>query len=356
MDVRTDARRELALVAVLLVALSRAIDGPEGALVAGLALAAIGAATYAALGHDAPRGVPIEALAIPAVLVAGATGAIRLVPAGLWLVPALAVLAVVLTWVLRIESRLAASPAGPTEEDRATVAWAATLAAFVAFTGVAAIVPGGLPEPGAAGTGSAAPPLAEGTLLTLAAADSLVGLLLGYRLSALRFGAVRDIAWAAATYAIVIAVAAGAARAIDLPRLVAPAVLTLVLYLWERLHGAAPGRRRETRFLLETALLGVVAVAVVAWNLGLRRSSGPTPARRHSTNPSPSGPSVPPSAYSWPVVRSTREPGIESSCVIAQRPSSASHSSWVPAGSRPRRSGAPTGSPATAWPIPPGRR
>jgi hypothetical protein len=52
--------------------------------------------------------------------------------------------------------------------------------------------------------------------------------------------------------------------------LAAPALLTLVLYLWDRLHGAAPGRRRESRFIWETALLAVVAVVVVAWNLGLR--------------------------------------------------------------------------------------
>jgi hypothetical protein len=268
MDVRTDARRELVLLAVVLVALARAIDGPEGGLLAIVVTATVAAATLGALAHGEPRGVPIEALAIPAVLVGGATGAIRLVPAGLALVPALAALAFVLSWVLRLEARLAASAAGPTDDDRAAVGWAATLAAFAAFTGVAAIVPGGLPQPGE--TAGATTALPEGALLALAAADAVVAFLLGYRLSALRFGSVRDAAWSATTYAIVIAIAAGAARAIDLPLLAAPAVLTLVLYLWDRLHGAAPGRRREARFIWETAALGVVAVVVVAWNLGLR--------------------------------------------------------------------------------------
>ena len=272
MDVRTDARRELVLLGILLVALARAVDGPEGGLVAILILGTVAAGTLGVLAHDEPRGVPIEALAIPAVLVGGAAGAIRLVPAGLALVPALALLGIVLAWILRLEAKLGASPAGPSDDDRAAVGWAAVLAAFVAFAGVAAIVPGGLPEPGgAAGTDGVTSALPEGALLALAAADALAGFLLGYRLSSLRFGAVRDAAWSAATYAIVIAIAAGAARAIDLPRLAAPAVLTMVLYLWDRLHGSAPGRRREARFLWETALLAVIAVGVVAWNLGLRR-------------------------------------------------------------------------------------
>jgi hypothetical protein len=272
MDLRSDARRELALVAVLLVALARALDGPEGAIVAGVVLVAVATATRAVLRGGDPRGVPVAALAVPSVLVAGSIGAIRLVPAGLWLVPPLIGLAAMSVWVLRLETRLAASPAGPSEEDRATVGWAAFLAAFVAFTGVAALVPGGLPDAGgSAGVAGSSSPLTESTLLALVAGDALVAFLLGYRLSALRFGAIRDTAWAAATYAILVAVAAAAARAIDLPRLVAPAILTLLLYLWDRLHGAAPRRRREARFLWETALLGAVGVVIVAWNLGLRR-------------------------------------------------------------------------------------
>ena len=69
---------------------------------------------------------------------------------------------------------------------------------------------------------------------------------------------------------MIVAIAAGATRAIDLPLLVGPAVLTLVFYLWDALHGTAPARRREPRFLWETILLVVLAVVVVAWNLRLR--------------------------------------------------------------------------------------
>jgi hypothetical protein len=65
-------------------------------------------------------------------------------------------------------------------------------------------------------------------------------------------------------------VAAGATRAIDLPRLLGPAVLTLVFYLWDALHAAWPARRREPRFLWELALLGFLGAVVIAWNLGVR--------------------------------------------------------------------------------------
>ncbi len=70
---------------------------------------------------------------------------------------------------------------------------------------------------------------------------------------------------------------AGAIRAIDLPRLVGPALLTLVFYLWDALHGSAPARRREPRFLWEVLLLAALGVVVVLWNL---RSAGAATGRR----------------------------------------------------------------------------
>ena len=92
----------------------------------------------------------------------------------------------------------------------------------------------------------------------------------GYRVASVRYGSPRDAMRSALTYAIVIAVAAGAIRAMDVPRLVGPAALTLVFYLWDALHATAPARRREPRFLWETILLAALAVVVVAWNLRLR--------------------------------------------------------------------------------------
>ena len=112
--------------------------------------------------------------------------------------------------------------------------------------------------------------MTEGWVVVIAAADALVAALLGYRLATIRYGTAKDAARSALTYAIVVAVAAGAIRAVDLPRLVGPAVLTLVLYLWDALNGTAPARRREPRFLWETILLIALAAVVIAWNLRLR--------------------------------------------------------------------------------------
>jgi hypothetical protein len=100
--------------------------------------------------------------------------------------------------------------------------------------------------------------------------DALIALILGYRVAAFRYGSAGAAARSAVTYAIVVAAAAGAVRAMDLPRLVAPAVLTLVFYLWDTLHGTPSARRRESRFLWETFLLAILVLTVVAWNLRLR--------------------------------------------------------------------------------------
>ena len=260
-------RRELVFVAVLLVGLGRLVERPDAFLVAALVPVVILVAGLGILGGGESRTRPFEGLMIPAVLTGGAAAAIQLVPPGLGLVAFLAGFAVLLDRTLVLEMRLLAQPAGSTDADRARVLLAAVAAAFVTFTGIAALVPGGLAEPGGV---TAGPTLTEVWLLVLAVDDALVALLLGYRVATFRYGTARDAFRSALTYAAIVAVAAGAIRAIDLPLLVGPAVLTLVFYLWDALHGTAPARRREPRFLWETILLVVLAVVVVAWNLRLR--------------------------------------------------------------------------------------
>jgi hypothetical protein len=259
------ARRELVVVAVTLVALARLVDRADAFAVAVLLPVAVLVAGAAALRGDGRT--PIESLLVPAVLTGGAGAAIQLVPAGLALVPALALFAFGMDRVLALEIRLLQQPTGSSEADRARILAAAVLTAFVAFTGVAALVPGGMPEPGTTGPQAG---LTEGSILVLAIGDAIVALALGYRVALARYGARRDAIRSAVTYAIVIAVAAGAIRALDVPRLVGPAALTLVFYLWDALHATAPDRRREPRFLWETLLLAALAIVVVAWNLRLR--------------------------------------------------------------------------------------
>jgi hypothetical protein len=265
MDPRRVGRRDLALLATCVVGLTRVAEGPLLWAAVALLLVGVALATLQVIGEGEPRGVPIESLLLPAVAAVGAAGAIRLVPVGLFLVPALA-----LTWLLversvALETRLASAVGLPGPEDRARVRSLALILAFVAFTGVAATVPGALVLPGA----ESPEPLTGGGVAVLAAVDALVAFLLGYRVVALRVTSVRDAALSAVTYAVVVAIAAGAARALALPLLVGPALLTLVFFLWDTLHGTAPARRRDPRWLWEVVLLALLGVLVIGLNLRL---------------------------------------------------------------------------------------
>jgi hypothetical protein len=263
----TLARRELVLVAVILVALARLVERPDAFLAAILLPVVMLVAGSAVIRTAELPGRPFEALLIPAALTGGTAAALHLVPAGLGLVPALGAFAIGVDRILAFEMRLLGQATGTTDADRARILAAAVITAFVAFTGIAALVPGGLPEPGTAQADSG---LTEGWLLVMALGDAAIAFLLGYRVAAARYVNPRDAIRSAVTYAVVIAVAAGAIRALDVPRLVGPAALTLVFYLWDALHATAPARRREPRFLWETVLLAALAIVVVAWNLRLR--------------------------------------------------------------------------------------
>jgi hypothetical protein len=276
-DPTRPTRRDLVLVATLLVAVSRLADGPLLWPVAGLTLLAVALGSLSVL-VDADRsteslGVPIETVLVPAVTVAGAIGSIRLVPIGLGLVPALAVVALLLDRGLRLEARILAQDRGPTADDRSAILVQTVIVAFIGFVGAAALVPGGLPEPGLGDTSVPSPgdgAMSEVALLLLAAADALVAGLLGYRASSLRVATLRAALLSAATYAAAVAIGAAALRAMTIPRLIGPALLTLVFFLWDAFQGAPPSRRRDPRWVWQTALLIVLGLIVVAWNLGLR--------------------------------------------------------------------------------------
>ena len=60
-------------------------------------------------------------------------------------------------------------------------------------------------------------------------------------------------------------------RAIALPRLVGPALLTLLFYLWSAYSRHPRRLRDDRRHLAEVGVLAALGLAVVAWNLLLRR-------------------------------------------------------------------------------------
>jgi hypothetical protein len=264
------ARRDLTLLVVAIVGLTRLLDGPLTWVVAGLLLAMTLLGALQVLGQldgpDAERGVPVESLILPAVAAIGCLGALDLLPIGIWLVPGLGATAFLVDRSLRLEERIVATDRSLTADDRSEILVATLLVAFIAFTGAATLVPGGL----AGGIGEPVVPLGLGDLALLAAADALVAGLLGYRAAALRVTNARDALWSAATYAIAIAIGAAAIRAMAIPRLIGPALLTLAFYLWDAFHGAAPSRRRDPRWIWQTGLLLALGVVVIGWNLLVR--------------------------------------------------------------------------------------
>jgi hypothetical protein len=263
-------QRDLALVAVTIVGLSRLVEPPLVWLVAVLLLGAVILGALQVLSDElgpteAGAGVAIEALILPAVAAVACLGAIRLVPFGLWLVPGLGVTWLLVRRTLAMEARIHRASSGLSADDRTAVLVTILLVGFIGFTGVAAMVPGGLVEP----TGGPGP-LPETNLLILAIGDGIIAGLLGYRAVTLRISNLIDALWSAGAYAAAIAIGAAALRAMEIPRLMGPALLTLAVYLWDALTGTAPARRRERRWIWQTGLLAALGVVVTAWNLLLR--------------------------------------------------------------------------------------
>lgn len=265
------ARRDLVYVATIVVGLAAVLSGPLQWVAAALLLGATILGTLHVLadadGLTAEAGVPIESLFLPAVAAIGCLGAIRLVPVGLAIGPALLAAGLLIGATLALETRLASAAQGPIDDDRPRALVTILVVALVAFTGVAAIVPGGIA--GLEPAGAPLRPLPIGDLALLALADAVVAGLLGYRAAALREASARDAGWAALTYATAIAIGAAALRAMGIPRLIGPALLMFLFYLWDSLHATPPSRRRDARFIWETVALAALGGAVAFWNLRL---------------------------------------------------------------------------------------
>jgi hypothetical protein len=263
--------RDLAVGATIVVALSRFVDGQLAWLMVVLLLLAVGLGALQVLGANSPAGetagVPIESVIPPALAAVGGAGVLRLFPIGLLLIPAVAAVAWFLDRVAHTEARLARASGPPSNADRTEVLVESLLAAFGAYVGIAALAAGGL----GVSSGGIPPPVAgpfeRGGL---AVADGTVAFLLAYRIAALRSSNARDVAWMATTAAALVTIVAAILRQVAIPGVLGPALLVLVLFLWDALHGAPPSRRRDPRRLAETALLLVLGVVVVVWSVGLR--------------------------------------------------------------------------------------
>ena len=268
-EVATRAWKELVTLTVVLVGLSRLAEGPALWAAVVLTLAAHVLATLEVLGADpaaADDGIPVESLLVPGVAAVAAIGALRLVPVGLLLVPGLFVAGCLVLAAVAMERRILGRANGATANDRAALLSLALLVAFLAFSGIAAAIPGALVEPGG-GAAADRPGLPLAGMALLAVADGLLGGLLGYRLAALRAPDLRGAARAALSYAVVVAVAAAGLRAMAIPRLLGPALLTLVLYLWSAYRSGPRTGRADARWIWELLLLLGLGAVVIAWNL-----------------------------------------------------------------------------------------
>jgi hypothetical protein len=261
MDPRTDGRRELAVLAAALVGASRLVDPPVAWAVVALTAATLVAGAWRALDASGPRSVPFAMLILPSAAAVVSCLAIRLVPVEPILGLAIVAAGVLVQLALTLEARLAAAVGGASSAVREQVVWLALIVAFVGFVGIAGAVPGGLVDPDASST-----PVGSLDVAILAMSDAALAAVLGYRLAALRIATTRDVLAFATTSAAVVLVAAGALHALAVPRLLGPALLTLVFFLWEALHAAGPARRRDARWLWEVVLLAALGLVVVALN------------------------------------------------------------------------------------------
>lgn len=264
---------EMVALAVALAAIGRLAAGPAlwaAAALAGVALAfaaleVLGAAEMPAGADD--LGIPVESFLVSGVTGFATVTAIHLVPVGLLLVPALVAVGALTAAVLEIERRILGRPAGPTTADHTALVSNVMVVAAMAFSGIGVAIPGALVEPPPIGLDAPVAGLPLEGLALLAALDGLVAGILGYRLAALRSPTVRDALAAALSYAAVVAIAAAALRAMGLPRLLGPALLTLVLYLWSAYRGVPRNARRDARWIWEILLLVALGALVIGWNL-----------------------------------------------------------------------------------------
>jgi len=237
--------------------------------VAGLAL---GLAALEVLGGDGEPagptdlGVPVEALLLPAATGAASVAALHLVPVGLLIVLGLAAVAALTMASIEVERRILARPSGPTAADRTALLSLVVPRRVMAFTGWRRRSPvrwlsRSRPAPGRHRRASPSPACPAGSAGRLRCGRPRLPA------HALRAPTVRA-RWELPPPTLRSSRSPAAAlRAMGLPRLLGPDLLTLVLYLWSAYRGVPRSARRDASWVWEVLLLAVLGAVVVAWNL-----------------------------------------------------------------------------------------
>lgn len=263
--------RDLAITVGLVVALSRFAPDSFAWPIALVLLAGVAVGALQIVAEASPSagnaGVPVESLILPGAAALAGLGAIRLVPIGIALAPAVVLAGGLVGLTMVTELRIARASGPPSSADRTAVLIEILVIGFLGFAGVASLVPGGLPAPGQGGGA-----LGENGIAVLAQAggDAIIGFLLAYRAAALRSSSFRDVAWFGLSGAAVVAIAAVALRSVEIPRILGPALLVLVFFLWDAIHSGGVVRRRNPLRAWEAAALVVLAIVVIGWSAGIR--------------------------------------------------------------------------------------
>jgi hypothetical protein len=264
--------RELGLVIGTLALLVHFLDGVALWVITALIVATAVAGSLHLLGESRPWRVPLDRLTLPALAAFAAAGLAHLVNpvpwlalvfVGAWIVVAL-VVAVQTLPATGTEKEAEASAAGETAgHPRPLAARIATLGvAFLAFSAVGGFVPGGLPSD------SATP--ATSVVASTALYDLLIGGLVGFVMAALRPHRRRDVVLAFVLYAAILGATGAALRYVDMPRLLGPAILTLVAYLFTIFRDSAEPIWRSSRLIGEALVLAVAGCAVIVLGLLMR--------------------------------------------------------------------------------------
>jgi hypothetical protein len=281
--------RELGLIVATLAVLSRFVadDTLLGAAVLIVFVAVAG--TAGILGEWRPWRWPAAHIVLPGLAAFGAVGAVHLMDPVPWLGPTFVATWIVVTWVVGAEIDLVGrAAADAVREERAHAAVPVTSAAaaiaavaaateraarnrpttarlgafglaFLGYVAVGGLVPGAL-----AGDGQQ---LTAAVFAATVVLDVVVGVLAGYRLTALGPHTRGKVLVAIYLYALILVPVAVTVRVLALPRLFGPAVLALATYVITSLRESDEPLRFNGRLLEETAALVVAGALVVVVGL-----------------------------------------------------------------------------------------
>jgi hypothetical protein len=295
--------RELGLIVATIGVLVHFVDPARAAVATVLIAAAAALGTANLAGEARPWRLPLIPVVLPVLAAFAIAGVSRLVEPVPWL--GLVFLAgwAVTAWVVRLETAplapgteappgaalpaiagssvrlrprpraefdlarivaepMDARPDSPAHPRPVAVRSACLGLAFVAFTAVGGLVPGGFADGGG--------PPGRAALAATVGLDLLVAGLLGYRIASItrttRFDRIVRIL-AFIQYAVPVGAAGAILRVAGLPRLFGPALLTLIVYIVTVVRDSSEPLLLNRRLLQELAVLGTVGAVAVVWGL-----------------------------------------------------------------------------------------